>query len=170
MTAGEPGSGPPRVSLSGDRDGDYVVVEERDDGSLVLEPRPSPAGRPSRTLGGRSLRRRESTATLPQTLRELGVHLERGETVRGFRVAALDGVAGFGLVTDRRFRLIATTNQEPHCPVDRPLTDLRDAVLTNRRRRARLELTWTDGTRQFLTGGRDELGCLMVALKAPASP
>ncbi|MBV9819030.1 MAG: hypothetical protein JOZ07_11870 [Solirubrobacterales bacterium] len=28
----------PHVTLSGDRTGDYVVVEERDDGALVLAP------------------------------------------------------------------------------------------------------------------------------------
>jgi hypothetical protein len=171
MTAGGPGSDRPRVMLSGDRDGDYVVVEERDDGSLVLEPDPAPipTRRASRPFGGLRLRHPESTATLPQTLRKLGVRLEHAEAIREFRLGELDGVPGFGLVTDRRFQFLATTDTKPHCTVDRPLTDLREAALTDRVRGAHLDLRWSDQTRQVLIGGRDELTSLRAALTTPPS-
>jgi hypothetical protein len=170
MTAGGPSSGRPRVILSGDRDGDYVIVEERDDGSLVLELDPAPTRRPSRPFGGLRLRRPESTVTLPQTLHQLGVRLERAEAVREFRLGELDGVPGFGLVTDRRFQFIATTAANPHPTVDRRLTELREAALTDRVRGARLDLRWSDHTQQVLSGGRDELTRLQAALTEPPSP
>jgi hypothetical protein len=170
MTAGGTSSDRPRVMLSGDRDGDYLVVEERDDGSIVLEPDPAPTRRASRPFGGLRLRVPDSTATLPQTLHQLGVRLERTETVREFRLGELDGVPGFGLVTDRRFQFIATTAANPHPTVDRRLTELREAALTERVRGARLDLRWTDHTQQVLSGGRDELVRLQAALSAPPSP
>jgi hypothetical protein len=172
MTVGEPSSDRARVKLSGDRDGEYVVVEEHDDGSLVLEPDPAPppSRRASRSLGGLRLRRPESTATLPQTLHELGVRLERAETIREFRLAELDGVPGYGLVTNQRFQFLETTETKPHRTVDRRLTELRQAALTDRVRGARLDLHWSDRTEQVLTGGRDELARLQAALTAPPSP
>lgn len=170
MTVGGPSSDRPRVLLSGDRDGDYVIVEEHDDGSLVLEPDPAPSRRARRSLGGLRLRRPESTATLPQTLRELGVRLERAEAIREFRLGELDGVPGFGLVTNRRFQFLATTDAKPHSTVDRRLTELRQAALTDRVRGARLDLLWSDQTRHVLSGGRDELARLQAALTAPPSP
>lgn len=172
MTADGASSDRPRVMLSGDREGDYVVVAEHDDGSLVLEPdpAPTPTRRASRPVGGLRLRRPKSTATLPQTLRQLGVRLERAEAVREFRLGELDGVPGFGLVTNRRFQFLATTGAKPHPIVDRRLIDLREATLTDRVRGARLDLRWSDHTRQVLCGGRDELGRLQAALSAPPSP
>jgi hypothetical protein len=171
VTGGGASSDRPRVMLSGDRDGDYVVVEERDDGSLVLEPdsAPSLSRHASRPFGGLRLRRPESTATLPQTLHQLGVRLERAEAVREFRLAELDGVPGFGLVTNRRFQFLATTDPKPRSTLERRLTDLREAELTDRVRGARLELHWSDQARQVLTGGRDELGRLQAALTTPPS-
>jgi hypothetical protein len=170
MSTGEPSSDRPRVTLSGDRDGDYVVVEEHDDGSLVLELDPAPTRRTSRPFGGLRLRRPESTATLPQTLHQLGVRLERAEAVREFRLGELDGVPGFGLVTDRRFQFIATSTTSPHPIVDRRLTELREATLTDRVRGARVDLHWSDHTQQVLSGRRDELARLQPALTTRPSP
>jgi hypothetical protein len=78
-------------------------------------------------------------------------------------------VPGFGLVTNRRFQFLATTDRKSHPTVDRRLTDLTEAALTDRVRGARLDLRWSDHTQQVLSGGRDELVRLQAALIAPPS-
>ena len=170
MTVGEPSSDRARVKLSGDRDGDYVVVEEHDDGSLVLEPDPAPppSRRASRSLGGLRLRRPESTATLPRPCMSSGFASSAPRRSASFASpssTACRGTAWSPTIGSNS----RTTETKPHRTVDRRLTELRQAALTDRVRGARLDLHSSDRTEQVVTGGRDELARLQAALTTPPS-
>ena len=103
MTIGRP----VRVQLSGDREGAYVVAEERADGSLVLRPDSERRARASvDSLGALAqlLRRRsDGLATTSEALDAWGVDLVEDERVVEFAMADVGGQRGFVALTNRRF-------------------------------------------------------------------
>jgi hypothetical protein len=140
------------VSLSGDVSGDYVVLEEREDGSLVLtpepEPRPQHVQRPAarRSGGGllSALRPQASAepATVPEMLGEWGIELAEDETVDDFLLAEIDGNTGFVAVTSHRFIFAAPKRREPTVVEEHLLSAARNVELVGRRRKQRLRVNW----------------------------
>lgn len=60
----------PHVTLAGDRDGEYVIREERPDGTLVLAPETA-AQASLRRLGGRAATREEFDAFVTEHREQL---------------------------------------------------------------------------------------------------
>jgi hypothetical protein len=104
-----------KVTLSGYRAGEYVVVDERADGTLVLAPQaaaapqapaaPQPRATPG--LGGLlgRLMARPSDSdprTVPELLSDWGVPLASGEQLMEFAAIDLDARRGFAALTSRR--------------------------------------------------------------------
>jgi hypothetical protein len=142
----------PRVTLTGERHGDYVVIEERPDGSLVLAPAPT-AATPHRTsppqgLGGLAglLARRPRSGSLPDVLDELGIVLAPDERVDEFLLAEVNGTNGFAVLTNRRFIFSTHAHARGRGGISReqPLSALR-ADLVKRGRRRSLRLSWDGG-------------------------
>ena len=103
----------PRVTLSGDLTGAYVVLEERPDGSLVLArdgsqpPAPPGGARPGSDeerspLARLLMRAPEASASAPELLSRWGVELRDGETVLEFLTVTLDGGPVFLALTTER--------------------------------------------------------------------
>ena len=146
-------SGRPRhVSLSGDVSGDYVVLEERPDGSLVVAPdsarRPSSVQRqPPRRSGGGLLaallpQASAEPATVPEMLNEWGIELAEDEVVDDFLLAEIDGRTGFVAVTTHRFIFAAPKRREPTVVQEHLLSAARNVELVGRRRKQRLRVNW----------------------------
>jgi hypothetical protein len=98
-----------RVTLSGDLAGEYVVIEERDDGTLVIArasggTAPAPPRTESRfgTLGRMFRRSRTTNATVPELLAGWGIQLRGKEEVEAFLTADVDGTPGFLALTTER--------------------------------------------------------------------
>jgi hypothetical protein len=140
------------VTLSGDVSGDYVVLEERPDGSLVVAPeserRPQHVRRPSaRRAGGGLLaallpQAAAEPATVPEMLEEWGVELAEDEVVGDFLLAEIDGKTGFVAVTTHRFIFAATKRREVTVVQEHLLSAARNVELVGRRRKQRLRVTW----------------------------
>jgi hypothetical protein len=104
-----------KVTLSGYLAGEYDVVDERDDGTLVLAPRAAavaprleerrpPAGSALGGLLGRLISRPSDSdpRTVPELLSEWGVPLADGEQLVEFAAVELDGRRGFAALTTAR--------------------------------------------------------------------
>jgi hypothetical protein len=108
-----------RVRLSGDREGAYVVAEERADGSLVLKPDGERHARVSvdspGTLGQLLRRRPDVVPTTTEALDAWGVDLLGDERVVEFAIADVAGERGFVALTNRRliFLVRGRTSLEP---------------------------------------------------------
>lgn len=145
--------GRPRyVSLSGDLSGNYVVVEERPDGSLVVAPepgrRPQQVRRPpARPSGGGLLaallpQARVEPATVPEMLDEWGVELAEDEVVDDFLLAEIDGETGFITITSRRFMFASGKRREVTVVHEHLLSAARNVEVVGRRRKQRLRVSW----------------------------
>ncbi len=143
--------GPARVYVSGDREGAYLVAEERPDGSLVLTPdasrraRPRSPQRSGDELGGLAqlLRRRPDVVrTTDQALDDWGVELLEGELVVEFALADVNEQHGFVALTNQRliFLVRGRTALEPR--LERRLSGLQSVELIGRGRRRRLAVGW----------------------------
>ena len=140
------------MTLSGDLSGDYVVVEERPDGSLVVAPdserRPRHVRRPpARRSGGGLLaglltQPSAEPATVPEMLEEWGVALADGEAVDDFLLAEIDGKTGFVALTSHRFIFAATKRREVTVVQEHLLSAARNVELVGGRRRQRLRVSW----------------------------
>ncbi|MBV8219595.1 MAG: hypothetical protein JO325_14100 [Solirubrobacterales bacterium] len=146
------------VSLSGDVSGDYVVVEERADGSLVVvpesEPRPESEPGPrhaqrqsARRSGGGLLgallpQAQDGPATVPEMLEEWGVVLREDEVVDDFLLAEIDGKTGFVAVTSHRFIFAAPKRRGPTVVQEHLLSAARNVELVGRRRKQKLRVNW----------------------------
>jgi hypothetical protein len=153
--------GKPRVTVSGDRAGHYVIEEERADGSLVLTPDPAPrpaaparrrppSGGALRFPGLGSVRRRPST--VPEILADWGIELGRDERVREFLVAKVDGQAGFVAVTSERFVFAAHQGRSTGVSVERRLRAVRGAEVVKRGRSHQLIVRWEAAAEMVISG------------------
>ena len=112
---------PRRVTLSGELSGEYLVIEQRSDGSLVLAPDPSRrAGSPSARqapaglgslFSGLLARPAPGPPDVPAILEGWGVELAEEEGVDDFLIADIDGTTGFVAITTQRFIFAANTGR-----------------------------------------------------------
>jgi hypothetical protein len=140
------------VTLSGDLAGNYVVVEERPDGSLVVAPDPSrrsvaAARRPAHegigSLFSGLLSRPPSTPpNVPEILEGWGVALGEDEDINEFLIADIDGTTGFLAVTTQRFIFAAGSGKGLGVVQEHLLSAARNVEVVGRRRRAKLRVTW----------------------------
>ena len=99
---------PRRVTLSGDLAGDYVVVEERPDGSLVVAPesvrsavraaaarRPAPGGASSMLAGSAPRPPLDAAGRPRRSSRTGGSQLAEDEAISEFMIAEVDGRRAF---------------------------------------------------------------------------
>lgn len=129
MAAGRPA----RVYLTGDREGAYIVSEERGDGSLVLTPdrsRRARAAEPAGPLASGPLaqlllgRRQDRFPTSRDALDAWGVDLLADESVAEFALADVDKQHGFVAVTDRRFIFLVRSGASLRPRLEQPLERL----------------------------------------------
>lgn len=143
---------PRRVTLSGELSGAYLVVEERDDGSLVVAPDPSRrgAGASSRQapasigsmFSGLLTRPPTSPPDVPAILEGWGVELGEDEDVADFFIADIDGRTGFAAVTTQRFIFAGNTGRGVNVLQEHLLSAARNVELVGRRRKQKLRVTW----------------------------
>ena len=144
-------SGRPRyVTLTGDLAGDYVVVEERADGSLVVAPdasgRPrAPSRQPSPSpslFSGLFTRPPRTPPDVPTILEGWGVELGEEELISDFMLAEIDGDTGFLAITSRRFIFATHTGRAVTVVQEHLLSAARNVEVFGRRRRQKLRVTW----------------------------
>jgi hypothetical protein len=139
-----------RVHLSGDREGAYVVAEERPDGSLVLIPDSSPqarrpqASRPAEQLGSLAqllTRRSEPVRTTHEALDAWGVQLRDSEFVVEFAMADANERHGFVALTNERLIILARgrTGLQPRQELALSSLQSVDSVGRGRKRKLLLE-------------------------------
>jgi hypothetical protein len=152
-----------RVTLLGDRSGDYVVVEERPDGTLVVAPDTSRSRRRARRGGstGSSLsrllaRRGSGPATIHEALDEWGFELADDEFVTEFLEASVAGRTGFAAVTNRRVVFIARSGAELRAIDEHPLSGVRQVDLIRRPFKSVLRVCWEDSQTE-IAGALDAL-------------
>lgn len=143
---------PLHVTLTGDLSGDYVVVEERSDGSLLVAPdtskrRVGAARRPGPEVGGTSLSRlltrsEQATTSVPEALKAWGVELGEEELVRDFLLAEIDGRTGFVAITSERFIFAAHTGRGLAVVQENLLSAAHNVERAGRRRKHKLRVTW----------------------------
>jgi len=142
---------PRHVTLSGDLAGNYVVVEERPDGSLVVAPdrsrRAAPARRPEpqgigSLFSGLVSRPPSTPPNVPEILEGWGVELGEDEDVSEFLIADIDGKTGFLAVTTQRFIFAAQSGKGLGVVQEHLLSAARNVELVRRRRRAKIRVTW----------------------------
>jgi hypothetical protein len=141
-----------RVTLSGDLAGNYVVVEERPDGSLVVAPDPSrrsqaAARRPvpegvSSMLSGLLNRPPTTPPDVHEILDRWGVQLGEDEDISEFLIADIDGTTGFLAVTTQRFIFAAGSGKALRVVDEHLLSAARNVELVGRRRRQKIRVTW----------------------------
>ena len=164
------------VSLSGDVSGDYVVLEERPDGSLVVAPEPGrrpPHAQPAsaRRAGGGLLaallpQSPAEPATVPEMLEEWGVELAEDEVVDDFLLAEVDGKTGFVAVTSHRFIFATTKRREATVVQEHLLSAARNVELVGRPRKQRLRVSWHGSDSLIWVPDRDAFERLHHALAA----
>ena len=107
-----------RVTLRGDVAGDYVIVEERPDGSLVLAPDTanrsagtarSPTSSVGSLLSGLLASPKSKRMTTEEILEDWGVRLRHDEMPGEMFVADVDERPGFITITSQRFIFVADT-------------------------------------------------------------
>jgi hypothetical protein len=141
------------VTLTGDFAGEYVVLEKRSDGSLVLSPDPSrrskpPARRPADRGGAGSLlagllsRPPTAPPNVPEILDGWGVELADDEGISEFLIADVDGKTGFLAITTQRFIFAAQSGKGLGVVQEHLLSAARNVEVVGRRRRPKLRVTW----------------------------
>jgi hypothetical protein len=176
IRAGMSSRQPIRVSLSGDRSGEYVVAEEHPDGSLVLRPEDSgaPTARPRHPRPGHGAlgallsgmltsNSGDGSQTVPEMLEEWGVGLHGDEQVREFLHLEINGLAGFAAITTARMIFAPHHTRGPGSADEFALATLENVELSPRRGRQRLRVTWASGE-TTIQGSRDALDRLRQAL------
>jgi hypothetical protein len=162
------------VTLTGDRSGEYVVIEERPDGSLVVAPdtsrgsgraaRPRAARAGNTLLAGMLFRSKEPTRSVPEALDDWGVELLEDELVREFLVADVDGRTGFVAVTSQRFIFVARIGRELGVAQEHLLASAHQVELIRRRMRHKLRVTWNGSETLIGTSDRHSLSRLQQLL------
>jgi hypothetical protein len=170
-----------RVTLSGDLAGDYVIVEERPDGSLVIAPdpaspsagtghRPRSTARPPTSgvgslLSGLLASPKSKRMTTEEILEEWGVRLRQDEQPGEMFVADVDEKPGFVTITSQRFIFVADTGSGLSVVHDHLLSAARNVELTRRGMRHRLRVTWHGTESVILTPDRKSLARLQHYLE-----
>jgi hypothetical protein len=144
---------PLRVTLTGDRAGDYVVVEEGSDGSLVVAPdrarfgsqplRPQPQGLGA-LFSSFISRPPQAPSSVVAALRGWGVALCEDEPVRDFMAVTIDARSGFLALTSRRFIFIARSRAGLRVEREAPLFAAHDVELVRHRLRNQLRVKFHD--------------------------
>ena len=167
-----------RVTLTGDFAGEYVVVEERADGSLLVTPDPSgrsarpaarraPAGSEGPSLFAGLLSRPARTpADVPTILEDWGVALGEDEPVNDFILAEVDGRTGFLAITSQRFIFATNTGRKVTVVEEHLLSSARDVELIGRRRWQKLRVSWHGVASVISVPDRDALARLHRRLTA----
>lgn len=161
------------MTLRGDVAGDYVIVEQRPDGSLVLEPdTSSPSGATSGRSGGTSrpptsgvgsllsgllVSPKQKRMTTEEILDEWGVRLRQDEQPGEMFVADVDERPGFITITSQRFIFVADTGSGLSVVHDNLLSAARDVELIRRGMRHRLRVTWHGTQSVIVTPDRKSL-------------
>ena len=143
---------PRRVTLSGELSGEYLVIEQRLDGSLVLAPdrsrrtgsasaRQAPGGLGS-LFSGLLSRPAPGPPDVPAILEGWGVELAEEEGVDDFLIADIDGTTGFVAITTQRFIFAANTGRGVSVLQEHLLSAARNVELVGRRRKPKLHVSW----------------------------
>jgi hypothetical protein len=150
---------PARVTLSGDRSGEYVVVEERSDGSLVLTPKTSKrlacaTRRPASPIGTLLSTLRRPPDTLPmsdvEVLEGWGLEPREDERIREVFVADVDERTGFLAITSERFVFAADAGRGRTVVEEHRLSAARGVELVRRGVRHKLRVSW-EGAVSFIS-------------------
>ena len=150
--------GPLQVTLTGDRSGDYVIVEERPEvrssWRRTARDDPHPAHDERLRLAARSrpgqarscqqflARPVRTPPSISETLEGWGVELADGETPSDLMVADIDGDAGFLAITSQRFIFVAQTVKGLGVVQENLLSAARNVAVVGSRRRQKLRVTW----------------------------
>ncbi len=159
------------MHLTGDLAGDYVVVEERADGSVVVVPETSgaapgagatdPAGSEGPSLFAGLLARPVRTPPdVPTILEDWGVELGDDESVSDFILAEVDGQTGFLAITSQRFIFATNTGRKVTVVQEHLLSAARNVELFGRRRWQKLRVTWHGAESVISVPDRDALSRL----------
>ena len=157
------------MTLRGDVAGDYVVVEERPDGSLVLEPdtanrtgstAPRPAPSVGTLLSGLLASPKSKRMTTEEILEEWGVRLREDELPGEMFVADVDERPGFVAITSQRFIFVADTGEGLSVVQDYLLSAARNVEFIRRGMRHKLRVTWHGKENLIVTPDRKSLSRL----------
>lgn len=148
---------PRRVSLTGDVSGNYLVVEQRSDGSLLLAPDTSKRSSPRRRRPPSAIRGllaglrvpSNSPASGAEVLEDWGIELGEGESGVEFFVADVNERSGFVVITSRRFIFVADSGIGFAPAQEHLLGSAGNVELVRHGRRSRLRVTW-DGTESLI--------------------
>ncbi len=166
------------VTLTGDLAGDYVVVEERADGSLVVAPdtsgrsrAPSRRPTPNQSAGpslfsGLLARPPRTPPDVPTILEGWGVELGEEEVISDFILAEIDGSTGFLAITSQRFIFATHTGRAVSVVQEHLLSSARNVEVFGRRRRQKLRVTWHGVASVISVPDRDALPRLQQHLTA----
>jgi hypothetical protein len=148
---------PARVYLTGDREGAYVVAEERADGSLVLTPDGRRAHASVNVPGPLSqlFQRRDDRLLTPnEALDAWGVDLLDDESVIEFAVAEVDERRGFVALTNRRFIFLAPGRSSLEPRQQHLLSEFTSVEPLRTRGKRGLVISW-EGSEPTLIQSRD---------------
>jgi hypothetical protein len=162
------------VTVSGDVAGDYVIVEERPDGSLVLAPdtanRSAGTARPPTSsvgslLSGLLASPKSKRMTTEEILEDWGVRLTHDELPGEMFVADVDARPGFVTITSQRFIFVADTGGGLSVVQENLLSAVRNVELIRRGMRQRLRVTWHETESVIVTPDRKSLARLQQYLE-----
>jgi hypothetical protein len=166
-----------RVTLSGDLSGDYLVVEERPDGALVLAPDSSkrshgaerrPASGVGTLLSGLLAPAPRKRMTSGEILEEWGVQLRDDELPGELFVADVDDRPGFVAVTSQRFIFVSDTGRGLSVVQQQLLSAARNVQVLRRGIRHKLRVTWHGAESLIVTPDRKALSRLQHHLQRHA--
>jgi hypothetical protein len=158
--------------------GDYVVVEQRPDGSLVLAPDTANRSggtdrRPTLNVGtllsGLLASPKSKRMSTEEILEEWGVHLSEDELPGELFVADVDDRPGFVAITSQRFIFAADTGSGLSAVQEHRLSDARNVELIRRGIRHKLRVTWQRDESLVVTPDRKSLARLHQYLEERAS-
>jgi hypothetical protein len=167
------------VTLDGDLSGDYVVVEQRPDGSVVLAP--DTANRPGSQprwqapnvgtlLSGLLASPKSKRQTAEEILEEWGVQLRADELPGELFVADVDDTPGFVAITSQRFIFVADTGKGLSVVQEHLLAAARNVELIRRGIRHKLRVTWHGTESLVVTPDRKALTRLQHHLEGMGTP
>jgi hypothetical protein len=163
------------VTLTGDVSGDYVVLERRPDGSLVVAPdtskRSAAAVRRSAShagglLAGLFAPPNKARMSEAEVLQDWGVELGEHELVSEFFVADVDDRVDFLAITSQRFIFVA----DRKVVQEHMLSAARNVELVRRGLKHKLRVTWHGVDSLIDTSDRKALSRLRDYLEGRGNP
>jgi hypothetical protein len=149
-----------RVTLTGDVSGEYVVLEERSDGSLVVAPdrtwapgatAASPVGDTRSPLARLLRRAEEASVNVPELLARWGVLLGEDERVLEFLNVEIDGTPAFLAITSQRFISVSVGTRGSPLTRAYLLSAASEVGMVRRRMSSKLRVSWHGS--EMLIGG-----------------